>query len=157
MIPNVLSGTENDEKQKKTLYKRCWTLDATKFQICASFDTKDEYQQFYRTFRSPSPKSSQKGPSVWVLNAPQSANNPRHFQYRFLCNSQRFRLVNFKIISLGLFKEKVVLPRKTLSKGQNLSPKDLFMVFLSLVYLLLLNRTDLLIKVYDIDKIKLTK
>ena len=58
-------------------------------------------------------------------------NNPRHFQYRFHYNSQRFRFLNFKIIQLGLFEEKGILPRKTLSFGQNLSPKDLFMVFLS--------------------------
>ena len=33
-------------------------------------------------------------------------NNPRHFQYRFHHNSQRFRFLNFKIIPLGLWRKR---------------------------------------------------
>ena len=44
--------------RKKHCEKRCWTLNATKSQICVSFDTMDEYQHFYRTPRLPGPKSS---------------------------------------------------------------------------------------------------
>ena len=115
MMRNVLSGTENGEEQKKTL---CKGVEQQKAKFVSPLILWININSSILHLVQSPVKKKLKGPVRVGLKCP-SKHNPRQFQYRCHCTSQRFRFLNFKTISFGLFEEKGVLPRKMLSKGQN--------------------------------------